>query len=139
VGEVDENDAFDELTRIECVKGQTGKGKHGLTAAGSRREAIAGALARCPAQRWIAADELFRFIRASEDDFAVSRHPWYLYIGELQYGSLGYDGCADILDRRYLLCLLFEYAATLGLIDVAFIPPAGARHDYGDLWGTDEL
>jgi hypothetical protein len=32
-----------------------------------------------------------------------------------------------------------EYAATLGLLDVALIPPAGARHDYGDLWGTDEL
>jgi len=130
---------FDELARIECVKGQTGKGKHGLTAAGSRRGAIATALARCPARRWIAASELLRFIRASEDDFAVSRNAWYLYIEELQYGSLGYDGCADILDGRYLLCLLFEYASTLGLLDVAFIPPAGARRDYGHLWGTDEL
>ncbi len=130
---------FDELARIECVKGQTGKGKHGLTTPWSRREAIAGALARCPAQRWIAADELLRFVRASEDDFAVSYSAWYLYIEELQYGSLGYEGCADILDGRYLLCLLFEYAATLGLIDVAFIPPAGARRDYGHLWGTDEL
>lgn len=130
---------FDELARIECVKGQTGKGKYGLTAAGSRREAIASALARCPAQRWIAASELLRFVRASEDDFAVSRNTSYLYIEELQYGSLGYEGCADILDGRYLLCLLFEYASTLGLMDVAFIPPAGARHDYGHLWGTDEL
>jgi hypothetical protein len=34
---------------------------------------------------------------------------------------------------------LFEYAATMGLIDVAFAPPAGARLDYGDLWGTDDL
>jgi hypothetical protein len=130
---------FDELARIECVKGQTGKGKHGLTAPASRRAAIATALAECPAQRWIAADELLRFIHASEDDFAVSRNAWYLYIEELQYGSLGYEGGADILDGRYLLCLLFEYAATLGLMDVAFIPPAGARGDYGHLWGTDEL
>jgi hypothetical protein len=130
---------FDELARIECVKGQTGKGKHGLTAAWTRREAIDGALARCPAQRWIAADEMLRFVRASEDDFAVARDPWYLYIEELQYGSLGYEGGAAILDERYLLCLLFEYAATLGLIDVAFIPPAGARRNYGHLWGTDDL
>jgi hypothetical protein len=31
---------LDELSRVECVKGQTGKGKHGLTATASRREAI---------------------------------------------------------------------------------------------------
>jgi len=37
------------------------------------------------------------------------------------------------------LCLLLEYAATLGLIDVALIPPAGARRDYHSMWGTDEL
>lgn len=46
---------FDELSRIECVKGQTGKGKHGLTAVASRREAIADTLAECPVHRWIAA------------------------------------------------------------------------------------
>jgi hypothetical protein len=130
---------LDELSRIECVKGQTGKGKHGLTAVSSRRAAIADVLAQCPAQRWIAADELFRFVRASDNDFAVTRNAWNLYIGELQYGSLGYEGGETILERRYLLCLLFEYAATLGLVDVAFIPPAGARHDYGRLWGTDDL
>jgi len=130
---------LDELSRIECVKGQTGKGKHGLTAVPSRREAIAAALAECPAQRWIAADELLRFMRASDNDFAVSRNAWNLYIGELQYGSLGYEGGESILERRYLLCLLFEYASTLGLVDVAFIPPAGARHDYHGLWGTDDL
>jgi hypothetical protein len=50
-----------------------------------------------------------------------------------------YDGSEGILVERYMLCLLFEYAATLGLVDVAFIPPAGARRDYHKLWGTDDL
>jgi len=130
---------LDELSRIECVKGQTGKGKRGLTAVASRREAIAATLAECPPERWIGADELLRYVRASDNDFAVSHHAWNLYIAELQYGSLGHAGGAGILEKRYLLCLLFEYAATLGLIDVVFIPPAGARGDYHDLWGTDEL
>ncbi|MBI3454213.1 MAG: helicase-associated domain-containing protein [Candidatus Rokubacteria bacterium] len=130
---------LDELSRIECVKGQTGKGKRGLTAVASRREAIADTLAECPVHRWIAADELLRLVRASGNDFAVSRNAWHLYIGELQYGSLGYEGGAGLLEERYLLCLLFEYAATLGLVDVAFIPPAGARRDYHSLWGTDDL
>jgi hypothetical protein len=130
---------LDELSRIECVKGQTGKGKHGLTAVSSRRAAIADALAECPAQRWISTDELHRFVQASDNDFAISRNAWNLYIGDLQYGSLGYKGSEGMLEGRYLLCLLFEYAATLGLVDVAFIPPAGARQDYHSLWGTDDL
>ncbi len=130
---------LDELSRIDCVKGQTGKGKRGLTALAGRRDAVCTTLAECPENRWIAIEEFFRFMRASGSDFAVTRNAWNLYIGEQRYGSLGYEGGERLLDERYLLCLLLEYAATLGLIDVALIPPAGARCDYGGLWGTDEL
>ena len=130
---------LDELSRIECVKGQTGKGKHGLTAVSSRRDAVADTLAECPVRGWISTAEFFRFMRASGNDVAVTRNAWHLYVGELQYGSLGYDTGARILEERYLLSLLLEYAATLGLIDVALIPPAGARRDYHGMWGTDEL
>ena len=130
---------LDELSRIECVKGQTGKGGRGLTAVLSRRDAVADTLADCPVGAWISTDEFFRFMRASGNEFAVTRNAWNLYIGELQYGSLGYDNGERILEERYLLCLLLEYAATLGLIDVALIPPAGARGDYHSMWGTDEL
>ena len=130
---------LDELSRIECVKGQTGKGKHGLTAVSSRRDAVADTLAECPVGGWISTAEFFRFMRASGNDVAVTRNAWNLYIGELQYGSLGYDNGERILEERYLLSLLLEYAATLGLIDVALIPPAGARRDYHGTWGTDEL
>jgi hypothetical protein len=130
---------LDELSRIDCVKGQTGKGKRGLTALAGRRDAVCATLAECPENHWIATEEFFRFMRASGNDFAVTRNAWNIYIGQIQYGSLGYEGGERILDERYLLCLLLEYAATLGLIDVALIPPAGARHDYRSLWGTDEL
>ena len=130
---------LDELSRIECVKGQTGKGKRGLTALSSRRDAIADTLAVCPAGSWISTDEFRRFVCASGNDFTVSRNTWDLYIGEKHYGSLGYEGGAQILDERYFLAFLLEYAATLGVIDVALIPPAGARYNYGGLWGTDEL
>ena len=130
---------FDELSRIECVKGQTGKGKRGLTALSSRRGAIADTLAECPAGCWISTDEFYRFVRASGNDFTVTRNAWGLYIGEQRYGSLGYEGGEQILDERYLLAFLLEYAATLGVIDVALLPPAGARSDFGGLWGTDEF
>lgn len=130
---------LDELSRVECIKGQTGKGKHGLTAVSSRRDAIADTLAESPAGAWIATDEFFRFLRASGNDFSVTRNAWNLYIGELQHGSLGYENGERILEERYLFAFLLEYAATLGIIDIALIPPAGARHNYGSLWGTDDL
>ena len=58
-----------------------------------------------------------------------------------EYGSLGYDGYHvwEFLEGRYLLCVLFEYAATLGMIDVAYIVPHGARPDFTRLSGTDDL
>jgi hypothetical protein len=45
---------LDEFNRIEAIKGQTGKGKGGLTAVAGRRAAIAAALRECPAHAWIA-------------------------------------------------------------------------------------
>ncbi|MDN5871358.1 MAG: helicase-associated domain-containing protein [Nitrococcus sp.] len=130
---------LDELSRIECVKGQAGQGKRGLTALSSRRDAIADTLVECPAGFWISIDEFRRFLCASGNDFAVCHNAWNLYIAEKHYGSLGYQGGVRILDERYLLAFLLEYAATLGVVDVALIPPAGARYNYGGLWGTDEL
>jgi hypothetical protein len=43
-----------------------------------------------------------------------------------------------MLQGRFILAMLFEYAATLGLIDVAYVAPQGALDDYTDHWGTDE-
>jgi hypothetical protein len=130
---------FDELARMDCVKGQNGKGKRGLSASSSRREAIADSLAGCPAGRWIATDDFLRYMEASGSDFSVTRDAWDLYICDPQYGSLGYDGSERVLNQRYVFALLLEYAATLGILDVALIAPAGARRDFRKLWGTDEL
>jgi hypothetical protein len=132
---------LDELRRIDVIKGQTGKGARGLTATAGRRAVIAEALKACPVNHWVEAEEFFRYLRAAGFDFEVTRDPWELYIEEQEYGSLGYEGFGkwSILQGRYALCLLFEYAATLGVIDVAYVPPEGARQDFHDLWGADDL
>ena len=39
------------------------------------------------------------------------------------------------VNGRFARALLLEYAATLGLIDVAVVSPWGALNDLGDLWG----
>lgn len=130
---------IDELTRIECIKGQGGKGRGGMTAVGPRRHAIAATLAACPAGRWMSLNALLRYQRASGHAISVSHNHWNLYIGQRQYGSLGYDGWSQVAEHRYTLCLLFEYAATLGILDVAYVDPAWARTDYRGNWGTDDM
>jgi len=132
---------LDEFNRVHTIKGQTGKGKRQMTAVSSRRQVIAEALAACPPHEWLAFDEFSRFMRASGSKFEVARDLWHLYITDPNYGSLGYSGFGDwpIVQGRYLLAFLFEYAATLGLLDVAYIHPAGARDDYSKLWGVDDL
>ena len=133
---------FDEFSRIDNIKGQTrGRGKRSLTAPPPRREIIIEALSRCPAERWISFDDFSKFMRASGLYFNVTENEWSLYIGEPEYGSLGYDGSGGwhIVQARYLLCLLFEYAATLGLIDVAYTHPRNARPDFDSQWGSDDL
>lgn len=132
---------LDELGRITAIRGQTGRGRRGLTAPADRRHAIADALGECPVGRWTGVDELFRYMRAAGHDFEVTRDAWTLYVGDPQYGSLGYDGQGrwEALEGRYILCMLFEYAATLGLIDVAHVSPVDARDDFHKLSGAEDL
>jgi Helicase conserved C-terminal domain len=132
---------IDEFRRIDEIKGQTGKGARSLTAVSGRRAVIAQALSECPVGKWMAVDNFFRYMKAKKHNFDVTRDPWSLYICEAGYGALGYEGFGSwaILQGRYALCLLFEYAATLGFIDVAYVPPSGVRADFSDNWGTDEL
>ena len=135
------NTLLDEFNRITTIKGQTGRGKRGMTAPSSRRKVIANALAALPVNQWITFDEFSRYMQAGGYTFKVSRDLWDLYIEDSNYGSLGYAGFGDwhIVQARYLLVFLMEYVATLGLIDIAYIPPAHARRDFHDLWGVDDL
>ena len=136
------NALFDEFNRIDDIKGQTrGRGKRALTAAGERRDVIAEALARCPVDRWVTVDEFSRFMRASSLTFEVTDDPWTLYVVEPRYGSLGFGGNHEwsLVQGRYVLCALFEYAATLGLVDIAYTRPEGARLDFTDMSGADSL
>lgn len=132
---------FDEFRRIDAIKGQTGKGARGMTATAGRREAIASVLAKCPVGKWILFSEFSKYMLATGNRFEVTRDPDNLYISEFGYGNLGYSGSHDwhILQERYMRCLLFEYVATLGIIDVAYVDPSLVPSDFEDLWGTDDL
>jgi hypothetical protein len=133
---------IDEFSRIESIKGQ--RGTTVLSAVSTRRRTVAAAVASLPAGTWVEVDDLFAQMRRSGMNPTVERNArslWRLYLADPQYGSLGYAGNHEweILQGRYTLAVLFEYAATLGLLDVAFTEPAGARRDFGHIWGADDL
>jgi hypothetical protein len=134
-----DNRPHDEFNRIDPIKGQGSKGC--MTAKQPRRDAIVEALTDCPVNQWVRMEEFSRYMRATDLEFEVTHDPWKLYISERQYGSLGYSDSHDwnILQFRYILCFLFEYAATLGLIDIAYVHPDGAMPDFSHLWGADHL
>ena len=132
---------IDEFSRVDAIKGQQAAGGRNLTAVAPRRHAVAEALSDAPLDRWLAVDEFFAFMRASHRSFDVVRDPWRLYLGDPQYGSFGYAGSGEwnVLQGRFVLALLFEVAAVLGLIDVAYTDAEGARDDYTHQWGADAL
>ena len=134
-----QNKLLDEFNRIDVFKGQTGaKGKRAMTTPAGRRAVVAGALRDCPVGRWVSADEFWHYIIAADYDFDVTLEPQRLYIVDRHYGTLDHAKWSTI-QGRYILCLLLEYAATLGMIDVAISPPAGARGDFMDYGNTEEL
>lgn len=131
---------LDEFSRIDEIKGQNAKGRV-MGAVAPRRAVVEEALRECPVGRWVTLDDFSRFMQASDLGFVVAHDPWQLYLCERRYGSLGYDGSHgwNILQERYILVLLFEYAATLGMLDLCYQNPQGSRNDFSGMWGADEL
>jgi hypothetical protein len=130
----------DELGRIETVRGQRRAGT--LTAPARRRAALADGLAALVPGAWVEVDALFAVLRAQPAPLVVAASPltrWRLYLEDPRHGSLGPAGATawNALEGRYALCALFEYAATLGVVDVAYTAARGARDDYRELWGAD--
>jgi hypothetical protein len=137
-----ESVSTDELARIEAIKGQRRPGT--LTSAAARRAAVVAALAGLEPGAWTGVGKVLGILRAQHPPLVATRSLralWRLYVLDSYHGSLGHAGprAWDLVEGRYALCVLFEYAATTGLIDVAYTDPRGARDDYRALWGADQL
>jgi hypothetical protein len=132
--------SHDELARIEAIKGQRKPAT--LTAAARRRAAVEAGLAALQPGEWTDVDDLLWILRTQPPRLVAVRSLialWRLYLVDSYYGSLGHASreAWDVVEGRYALCVLFEYAATLGLIDIGYVDPRGARDDYRSLWGAD--
>ena len=127
---------MDELSRIEIIRGQ--RSEPSLTIVSLRRQAVAATLRRCPPGSWISLDVFYRFMRACGNDLKVVENARDLYIGNQRDGAFDREDRETILNKCWLMAFLLEYAVTLGVIDAALIPPAGARCNYRKLWDIDD-
>ncbi len=133
------SDLLDEFSRIRAIKGQQSKAR--LTKPAGRRDKVAAALRHCPVGRWVDLDEFFDFIRAEDHSPGIERTSYsHLYIGHDEYGWLENSrNYWDLVIGSYLRVALWEYVATLGVIDVAYTLPEDSPHGFGDVWGLDFL
>ena len=133
---------IDEFSRIDTIKGQGSR--HVLTVPKVRRGVVHQALLTCEPGVWIEIDELFEDMSRSGLHMSIARSEramWKLYLVNPHHGNFGYaeHQSWELLEGRYTMAVLFEYAATLGLIDVDYTGPAGTRHDFHGNWGGDCL
>lgn len=129
---------FDELRRVKTIRGQSGKGKRGLSDTKHRKPELLAAIQKWPVNEWLSFEEVCRFQLASKNSFTVSGDLWNLYFSEKSYGNLAYDGGGGELEKVYTRVFLFEYMATLGLIDVAYVYPHYLWPEFNGWWGSDE-
>jgi len=132
----------DEFRRIDAIKGQSGRGADSFSDPADRRAIILDQLRLVPPGRWVALADFGRWLQGADERLRVcDAAPWELYLSEKRYGNLGFNGSHgwEILEMRYLAVVLVEYLATLGVVDLALVPPWGAAPDYRGLWGADDL
>lgn len=132
------SDLLDELSRIRNIKGQQAKGTR-LTKPAERRAQLAGALKALPLDRWVTMDEVLRFMRASGRLPAIERGSTALGVGAYNTyydDDLGFSAAKywDVITGSYLRAALWEYVATLGLIEIAYTRPEQSPHDFGNLY-----
>lgn len=130
---------IDELSRLEAIKGQ--KRTNTLSSLKIRRGNAADVLEVVDTGDFTPIEPAFNALFPFGSGFSTvrgERAAYKLYIGEPEYGSLGYGHIEfeRTVDMRYLMVLLFEYAATLGLVDVRYVDPELAMDDVDDLWGA---
>lgn len=132
---------IDEFSRVTAIKGQKANRGRTMTSPVKRRPMINNLLEDLQPGKWISIDELARVMQTqSIYSFKMVNYDWKLYFLDQHYGHIDYNDTWHLLQLRYLLIYLFEYCATLGLIDVAYQAPHGARsEDYSSCWGTDDL
>ncbi|MDQ6695473.1 MAG: helicase-associated domain-containing protein [Chloroflexota bacterium] len=127
------SDLLDELSRVRSIRGQQSSGVR-LTKPSERKGKFVSALRNCPPGRWVLFEELLRYIRAESLLPSIERNsPLLLVVGS--YFDASEVRYWDVIIGSYLRTLLWEYIATLGIVDIAYTRPEESPHDFGTIYG----
>jgi hypothetical protein len=125
--------SFEELTRIQGLRGLRSKGIH-LTDPGERREKILEALSWCPTGVWIPLEEFYRAVKIWRFNFKLEEEGLNkLYVGSRRSYDGYYSSWASpdnmwlLTNGIYINVILWEYLATLGALDLLYIPAEEAQ------------
>ena len=127
------DDDFDELHRINHIRGQTGKAKRWISPPGDRRSDFEDHVDVWPVEEWLRFDEAFRLIEAAGGiSDVLTTNSEALYICDAHYGTI-FDG--RDLSAQFLRALVMESLATLGLVDIAWVYPHHLWPEFSDSYG----
>lgn len=134
IDELLDDTEFDELHRINHIRGQTGKAKRWIIPPSIRKRTIVEAMKKLPVGEWVAFEEARRLVEASGEDWNVMHgQGGFLYFFDPYYGYIQ-DGAG--LRSQYLRAFIMETVAPLGLVDITYVYPHSRWPDlYGSLNG----
>lgn len=124
-----EKSQFDELDRIPGIKGKKGR-KTRLTAVAPRRAQVIEALSWCPVNVWIDIEEFYRAIKIWDFDFDVEKtNHSNLSTGYGSYYDTSWHSNSywRIVKGLYINAVLWEILATIGALDLLYIPSEEMR------------
>ena len=137
-----EEGKFDEIERIQALRGVRAKGIR-LTSAASRREKIMEALSWCPTGVWISITDFYRAIRVWHFDFELENGTDKLYVG-YRGNQRWYEPWASgenqwlLTTGLYINTILMEYLTAIGAIDIVYTYPENETFP-GHAYNYDEL
>lgn len=120
------NTEFNELWRVDAIKGQHST-RNPLNLPDVPRQKVVSALKDLPIGSWVSITDFFKFIQVSGFELQVTLEPSWLYAGA--GGKTFTHGFWSHINGRFTCAFLLEYAATLGVIDVALTLPWGSVDD----------
>lgn len=134
--------SYDEFKRLETLKlDKSAARKFGGYTSKARRGKVRDALAQCPPGKWISVDEFFSFIRRAGLHFELCRgeHGLLLFGEDIGGHEKRLYEHWHHAYGRYVLCFVMEYAATVGIVDIAYIASDNARDDFQHLPGATKV
>lgn len=126
------NTRFDEITRIDTLvdakKGSWDKTE--FSSMSARRRTILETLCTCSTDTWIQVKDFLTYLRCERPRFTAIDRAGQMRLGEKKVAVAHMTDHWFPLEGTYVKCLLMEYLATLGLIEVNYSLPVFCDNEH---------